>query len=273
MRVRVWNLSDNEESVELTLVPPQGYDASQFSRKSFRVPAHGSIETSWPVKILSRICPGRTQVFTVTGNWSKSPAIYPAAVTLVATAPLEDILKSFLWKERMPIQDMKYWEANNGEGVQFEMHITPQKHWVSKATFKRVNFYFPFMKIPSNVDLEKCQGMVVRAKASFINSSAPASEISIMVWEKKTASGLVNAGSGAAYETYGGSSMITNDDQWYTVYIPFEAGNFFSQMTVGWPDGKNVSQIGFGKGGGEKGSTSIIEISDLYLVGAENNRN
>ena len=253
--VRAFNLSARPLRLRLEakatpntvrVAAPAGQDAN--------VPAAGHVDVRWEIDLRGAFAAGNHVEVTVRAQGAGAGVADVLVMDFSGEATLEQMLKAFPGRTRLPIEQTKRWAPNiTGDGT-MTVAATPEGHWRLDAQFAKGDpWVYPFFALPEDVTLAGAKGLLIRARCL-----QPAA-VRVFCWEGEKGVGYLTPG-----------EVVPADGQWHAALVRF--GDLVpSGANAPDPDGRldlaKVRRISIGLN--SKARRNTLEVSDLYVLGGK----
>lgn len=195
------------------------------------------------------------KLLMVLGESAEGENPAPLVLSLLPSRQLDDVLAAFPYRSRLPIETLGNWEKNTSGEMEFRR--VGDTGWGFDVTFRKGNVWgkgdrwvYPRLALPGEVDRDKIEGVVVRARCLH-----PAT-VRLMSWNDRGEHRFTKM-----------SPVLPADGKWHVVYLPLDS--YLEKSEDGQPLGRQIRQISLGLNIMPPSSLleNSLEVSDFYLVG------
>jgi hypothetical protein len=252
MVLRLCNLGDSEEQVTVKMLNGEQVFGQPVV---VNLAAGEDGQAQWDIPVAWRNVEHNTLTFKAAAN--RTLNIAPVSIELIGELTFDQLLSTATTKQQLLIDDQTRWQMLAASDCDARMNFPGMGICQIEAQFKegKDKWIFPRLKLNGDTNLQKYSGIALEIKA--VNTS----RVHIFCWEQNADGKDESIG----YLTP--ASMISGDQQWHAIYIPFNK-LVLSGANAMDPNNKldreKVKRISIGFNGNV--GASSLEIRQAWLV-------
>jgi len=253
--VRAFNLSGEplDLALEAACEPAVARILAQPGRE-MNVPARGHTDVTWQVDLRDAFAAGNHARVTVRARAAKGSPADTLSLDFSGEATLQQMLKAFPRRTRLPIGELKRWRANAAPDATMAMEATGKDLWRLDVQFGGGDpWVYPYFALPEGISLAGKKGLLLRARC------VGAAAVRVFCWEGTGGVGYITGG-----------EAIPADGEWHAALIRFEdltLSGANAPDNNGRLDLEEVRRLSIGLN--SKAGRNTLEVSDLYVVGGK----
>lgn len=248
---RLFNLSSEPQQRSLTLSFSQSVDFITAPVQRTTIPAKGHVDLRWDVDLTDAFAATGLLHGTVHTQGANAKPGETVEIDLSGNPTLEQVLRRYTVKQRLPIHDLAAWRASISGSGKMTMEAIGDDGWKMNCQFDGGDrWVYPSLQLPPDVAVDQYSAIVVRARC------AEKASVRLFLWEGDTGVGYLSP------------TLIPSDGKWHTAVMPFED---LSVSGANRPDPNHqldrdqVRRISVGMN--SESDENALEVSEVYLVG------